>query len=419
MRFGVILWAFAAAAAPPDGARFLKWDEVREVVRQFPDAPAQETWEGWVRATDAAVRERVQRGAEDSVTNLLLYGTSFTRLPPASGNTDDPKPRVKALAAALAGSPANERVRMAQEVLKVKGEGPAEIEKVLTRNLTRFTEEQAAYEARLRTANAGGQDAVLAARATLYSDRGLSSDTSLLPNWGIEDTLLAMRRRGVELERIRDVAIIGPGLDFADKRDGFDFYPVQTVQPFALLETAVRLGHADARVTAFDVNPAVLAHLKRLGRSPYRIVLPRDPEMEWNAPIVAYWKEFGTRIGSVVPAVAPPGALARLEVRALTVQPELAGRVSGADLDIVAQTVEEQFDLMVATNILVYYDRLKQAIALANVARMLRPGGVFISNTVLPAQRPAGLKFLGRRSVSYSDARKYGDDFVVYRKEGR
>jgi SAM-dependent methyltransferase len=308
---------------------------------------------------------------------------------------------------------------MAQEVLRVRGKSAADIEKILRANLARFTEEQAAYEGRLRAATASGQDEVMATRATLYSQRGLSSDTSLLPNWGIEDTLLAMRRRGVELAQIRDIAVIGPGLDFADKRDGFDFYPVQTLQPFAVLETAVKLGHRDARVTAFDLNPAVLAHVAGMGQgAAYRIELPRDPEMEWNPAIVEYWKNFGSSIGSPAPAMKPPVALTRLEMRAVALKPEFADRVRGVNLDIIAQTCEDRFDLVVATNILVYYDRLKQAIALANVARMLRPGGVFISNTVLPAQRPPGLKFLGRRSVNYSDAKRYGDDFVVYRKEG-
>ncbi|HYT64874.1 MAG TPA: hypothetical protein VEL51_00540 [Vicinamibacterales bacterium] len=30
------------------------------------------------------------------------------------------------------------------------------------------------------------------------------------------------------------VAIIGPGLDFSDKAKGYDVYPPQTIQPFAL-----------------------------------------------------------------------------------------------------------------------------------------------------------------------------------------
>ena len=41
---------------------------------------------------------------------------------------------------------------------------------------------------------------------------------------------------------VRRVALIGPGLDFTDKAEGYDFYPPQTIQPFALLDSLVRLG---------------------------------------------------------------------------------------------------------------------------------------------------------------------------------
>jgi len=41
---------------------------------------------------------------------------------------------------------------------------------------------------------------------------------------------------------------------------------------------------------------------------------------------------------------------------------------------------------------------------------------VFLSNTVLPAQKPAALEYLGRRSLAYSTSGSYGDDIVVYRR---
>jgi hypothetical protein len=30
---------------------------------------------------------------------------------------------------------------------------------------------------------------------------------------------------------------VGPGLDFADKQEGYDFYPLQTIQPFAVIDS--------------------------------------------------------------------------------------------------------------------------------------------------------------------------------------
>ncbi len=104
-------------------------------------------------------------------------------------------------------------------------------------------------------------------------------------------------------------------------------------------------------------------------------------------------------------------------MRAVAVQPKYASRIEALDLNVVGQVVDgEEFDLVVATNILVYYDRFQQALAMDGIARMMRPGGVFLSNTVLPAQRPSALEYLGRRSVTYSVSGSYGDDVVVYRR---
>lgn len=116
-------------------------------------------------------------------------------------------------------------------------------------------------------------------------------DTSLLPNFAIEDTLAAMLRRGaLSLASTERIAVIGPGLDFADKREGYDYYPAQTIQPFALLEGVARLGLGNAarvRVVAFDLNPLVLEHVRQLAEraragSPNSIQLPRDTTANWT-----------------------------------------------------------------------------------------------------------------------------------------
>ena len=54
-----------------------------------------------------------------------------------------------------------------------------------------------------------------------------------------------MKARGLlKPGAVRRVAIVGPGLDFADKDVGFDIYPQQTLQPFAVLDSLKRLGLA-------------------------------------------------------------------------------------------------------------------------------------------------------------------------------
>ena len=219
-----------------------------------------------------------------------------------------------------------------------------------------------------------------------------------------------------------NIAVVGPGLDFTDKREGFDFYPLQTIQPFAVLEAVMRLWLGDAdgvRLVTFDLNPAVNAHLRRMAEQAragkaYIVQLPRDLAADWTPQAVAYWEHFGELIGSpATPATAPK----RITVRAVAVKPKYASRIEARDVNIVGQVADgEQFDLIVATNILVYYDRFQQALAMSCIARMMSPGGVFLSNTVLPAQHPDALQYLGRRSVSYSASGAYGDDVVVYRR---
>ena len=90
------------------------------------------------------------------------------------------------------------------------------------------------------------------------------------------------------------------------------------------------------------------------------------------------------------------------------------------DLNMVAQTrgfqPGEGFGLVVATNVLVYYDRFQQALAMANIARMLNQGGIFLANNVLPSQHTSDLEYLGRRTTTFTPSGVYGDDVVVYRR---
>jgi len=432
---GVGAWvACAIAVAAPQDVRFLSFAEVQEVLTAFGRTEDAAAWDAWVRKQDREVRGRIERGVEDSISNLVLYGTSFTKLPrlespegaanPAGEMVEAALARVRAAASALARPAENERLRFARDFLVGRGVRSGEFEKVLAANLTRFALEQRGYQEKLKSVHQDGDPgAELFMRATLFDQRGLSVDTSLLPNYALEDTLRAMMRKGALAQgSIRSIAVIGPGLDFTDKRDGYDFYPLQTIQPFAVLEAVIRLGLGrpdGLRLVTLDLNPAVNAHLQRASRraragATYVVQLPRDLAVDWTPQSIAYWEHFGELIGSLTGSAPPPKGLA---VRAVAVQPKYASLIEPRDLNVVAQVLNEQkFDLVVATNILVYYDRFEQVLAMAGIGTMLNSGGVFLSNTVLPAQRPAALEYLGRRSVSYSASGGYGDDVVVYRR---
>src|SRR4029453_12184693 len=111
------------------------------------------------------------------------------------------------------------------------------------------------------------QEAELSKRSHLFRDRGISLDTTILSSFGIDRALSDMKERAVLPQKsIARVAIIGPGLDFTDKGFGYDFYPLQTLQPFAVYDSLVRLGLAEPgkiEMTAFDISQEVVEHLRR------------------------------------------------------------------------------------------------------------------------------------------------------------
>jgi SAM-dependent methyltransferase len=450
-RLVAALSLFAAPVHAAQDVRFLRFDEVAETLGLFRDSgvagaeiASSSAWDAWVRARDAEVRGRIDRGVEDSISNLILFGTSFTKLPrldsadsvvvpgagAAIGLTHAAQARIHALAVALASSSRAERIVFVRDFLKSKGITAGLTEGYLSRNLQRLALEQRAYQEKLKEAGeTGDKSAILLARGTLYQQRGLSIDTSLLPNFALQDTLRVMlQKNAIKPGTMRRILIIGPGLDFTDKRDGFDFYPRQTIQPFAMLEALVKLGLGNAEeisVVTADLNPAVNAHVTALaergrkGKS-YTVQLPRQISAEWSEEAVDYWTHFGESLGTPAKPLPIPVSLQDVTMRAVTIRPEFAARFTGYDLNAVTQTLDlpegQKFDLVVATNVLVYYDLFQQALAMSSIAHMMNPGGIFLVNHALPALHPKDLEYIGGRSVKYTPSGAYGDDVAVYRK---
>jgi hypothetical protein len=77
----VAVWAGCAVAANSAEPRFLSFGEASEVLSAFGRTEDHPAWDAWVRQQDREVRGRIDRGVEDSISNLIAYGNSFTRLP--------------------------------------------------------------------------------------------------------------------------------------------------------------------------------------------------------------------------------------------------------------------------------------------------------------------------------------------------
>ena len=112
--------------------------------------------------------------------------------------------------------------------------------------LARVRREYKEYAQRIQQARQSpGPGVEFAARSHLFEKRGLSLDTSLPPDFALEQALQQLKARHcLAPESVRRVAVIGPGLDFVDKDEGYDFYPVQSIQPFAVIDSLRRTGLA-------------------------------------------------------------------------------------------------------------------------------------------------------------------------------
>ena len=267
-------------------------------------------------------------------------------------------------------------------------------------------------------------------RSTLFRERGLSTDTSIFSSFAIERALDGISSTAtLGPGSVRRVAIVGPGLDFVDKRDGFDFYPPQTIQPFAVIDSLLRFQLAslnDLRVTTLDLNPRINDHLAQAvararGGTAYPMVLARDLGLPWTSRLAAYWDGFGDRIAVAGTAFASPQTVPQVRARALRARPNVASVLDPRDLNIVVERLEladqERFDLIVATDILVYYSVFEQSLAVANIARMLRPGGLLLSNITLFELPALPIASVGYSDVMYLESPEIGDRLVWYRRK--
>ncbi len=402
--------------------------------------PNEAKWKTWAQHEDEIVRERLEQGALDSMINLLLFGTSFTTQPRviAMHDPDDAvvQSRLDDLLEGLRNPGKNERLIFVRNILRRSGMDPdssagyAKTKTFILENLRRVVQEQTTFQEEFDEATReSNQEAGLSKRSRVFRERGISLDTTILSSFGIEGALRDMKDHAVLPERsIARVAVIGPGLDFTDKGYGYDFYPLQTLQPFAVYDSLIRLGLAEPGkidITAFDISREVLEHLRRAhdraktGEN-YVVQLPRE---SWPlvAEAVQYWRSFGSEIGKPVAPIQPPPALKGLETRAVGIRPEVILSCKPADLNVVLeqfdQSATRQFDLIIATNVFLYYDTLEQALALQNISTLLKPAGFLLTTDWLPHLPQIPMRSLGYTPVRYGESGDWGDNVFWWQRQ--
>jgi hypothetical protein len=233
---------------------------------------------------------------------------------------------------------------------------------------------------------------------------------------------------------VRRIAIVGPGLDFANKDFGNDFYPPQSIQSFAVLDSLVRLGLTDLKdfeMFTLDISPGVNIHLAATqkaaaaGRAyvvqlPWNSSVPFSPE--YFAAFGPWWQDLGSRIGTAVRPVQVPGKLADdVHIRAVSIRPEIARRVTPIDMNVVFQHPHASetggFDLIIGTNIFIYYGAFEQSLARANLSAMLKPGGFALTNDMLADKVTSHLVEAHRTNIIVRSDPQINEHIYCYRRE--
>ena len=132
-------------------------------------------------------------------------------------------------------------------------------------------------------------------------------------------------------------------------------------------------------------------------------------------------------MGSPAASEIPAAYASHVRSRAVDLRPDTVLDVNGTELNVVLERLSStdpssRFDLVVATNLLVYYDTFEQALAVGNMASMLRDGGLLMTNQPVPVPATCGLSPLLIISVGFDRVRsgagthERGDSIFVYRK---
>ena len=404
------------------------------------------TWSAWVQKEDADIRKRLERGEEDTLTNLLRFGVTFTKEYPIdreylshyghSTLVDSfAENRANDLIQALQSPSANEGMKEMRLLLEKRGfsfktaSERAQVKKYLLANLARERDEFNAYREKLKTAD-------ITERSHLYAERGISLDTNLWPDFALDVALRELLEKGMlKPGSVRRIAIVGPGLDFANKEYGNDFYPPQTIQPFAVMDSLARLGIVDPKsleLFTLDISSNVNLHVERIKKAAlagkaYTVQLPWNSAVPWSQEYLAnftkYWQALGDQIGTATAPVAVPVPVAKdIHLRAVTIRPPIVARVTPVDMNVVFQrlpssTPDQQFDLIIGTNIFIYYGTFEQSLARANLSSMLRSEGLLLTNDFLADKVPSKLTEVQKTTIKVSLQPEITEYVFSYRRE--
>ncbi|MBA3439781.1 MAG: hypothetical protein H0T92_07925 [Pyrinomonadaceae bacterium] len=226
--------------------------------------------------------------------------------------------------------------------------------------------------------------------ASLYQNRGHSTDTQIEANFVVYISLAALKAELGWARQLNNVLIVGPGLDFAPRTDLIDVIDPQSYQPFAVADALIDLKLADARrlrIHCIDINERVIGYLRRFPRqNPKRLALlsgVADSERQPLSPeYKRYFQALGKQIGTESPLDGLPRKYRSHLKKTLVVGGQAAGMVSAEKLNIVTEREDSstRYDLVVVTNVFPYFNSTELLLSLVNIEAMMVKGGYLIHN---------------------------------------
>ena len=430
-----VLGAIVLIQQIPSSAARITWDNLAPLHGALQSRGiTQASFDAYVEQVREDDARRVREGDLDHLIFYTLQSTQFTRRPPIepalsakslveSGQQvpADVRARIGDLLKAADSSSSDPRLTYFRSLVHTTFPNASEREAGLLREYTRAM--KFVYDKEF-VAQRAGPDAV----ANLYRARGLSTDTAVEAGFVVYNGLGILKALDPS-RQIRRVLIIGPGLDLAPRTGLLENAPPESYQPWTVIDAllALRLASPDLTVIGADINPRVVDHIARARTSPPELTLVSIAESDTvhlTEEYRVYFNQIGTGIaeGFMPPRSPVSGHL----FKTLRPRADAAQSLSATQLDIVTSRLSSApFDLIVATNILPYFDDAQLMLAITNVAAMLAPGGVFLHNEPRPVlgdiTEAVGLRFEQLRRVtiaSVSGGAPLTDVVMLHRKSG-
>ncbi|HEV8132564.1 MAG TPA: hypothetical protein VGQ81_15065, partial [Acidobacteriota bacterium] len=225
--------------------------------------------------------------------------------------------------------------------------------------------------------------------SSLYQTRGHSTDTQIEANFAVYIALGALKAERPALQ-LNKVLIVGPGIDFAPRTDLMDIFGPQSYQPYAVADAlfAFKLAALDrVRIDCVDINDRVVRFVDEFSREESRRLalisgVADNAKHSFTAEYRDYFKQLGKSIGFESPLDNLPSAYASRLKKSILVKRDLAGKVSAGKLNIITERYDPSpgYDLIVVTNVFLYFNDKEILLSLANIESMMKKGAYLIHN---------------------------------------